>query len=47
VGTREALSRIYLTQPRRHGWREALRVLLTTREGAMASRTKAIGLVKA
>ena len=30
---REALSREHLAQPRQRGWREALRVLLVTREG--------------
>lgn len=39
---REALSRDHLAQPRRRGSREAMRVLLTTREGAMVSRTRAI-----
>lgn len=43
---REALSREHHAQPRRRGWREALRVLIATREGAMTSRTKAIGLLK-
>lgn len=43
---REALSREHLAQPRQRGWREALRVLMTTREGAVVSRTKAIGLLK-
>ncbi len=43
---REALSREHLAQPRQRGWREALRVLLVTREGAIASRTRAIGLLK-
>ncbi len=37
---REALSREHLAQPRQRGWREALRVLLVTREGAMVSRTR-------
>ena len=36
---REALAREHLAQPRQRGWREALRVLLVTREGAMVSRT--------
>ncbi len=44
---REALSREHLAQPRRRGWREALRVLMTTREGAVVSRTKAIGCSRA
>jgi len=43
---REALSREHLAQPRQRGWREALRVLLVTREGAIAARTRAIGLLK-
>lgn len=44
---REALSREYLAQSRQRGWREAMRVLLTTREGAMLARTKAIVHLKA
>src|SRR5882724_5479591 len=44
---REALSREHLAQPRQRGWREALRVLLASRHGAMVSRTKAIALLKA
>lgn len=43
---REALSREHHAQPRQRGWREALRVLVATREGAVTSRTKAIGLLK-
>jgi transposase len=43
---REALSRKHLAQPRRRGSREAIRVLLTTREGAIVARTKAIGQLK-
>lgn len=39
---REALSREHLAQPRRRGDREAMRVLLTTRHGAVVARTKAI-----
>lgn len=39
---REALSREHLAQPRQRGWREAMRVLLITREGAMLARTKAL-----
>jgi transposase len=39
---REALTRRHLAQPRRRGEREALRVLLTTRQGAVVSRTRAI-----
>lgn len=44
---REALSRKHLAQPRRRGEREAIRVLLATREGAVVARTKAIGQLKA
>jgi transposase len=44
---REALSREHLAQPRRRGDREALRVLLTTRQGAVVSRTRAICHLKA
>jgi transposase len=43
----EALSRKHLAQPRRRGDREALRVLLATRQGAIVARTKAIGQLKA
>jgi transposase len=43
---REALSRQHLAQPRRRGNREALRVLLTSREGAILARTQAIGQLK-
>lgn len=43
----EALARKHLAQPRRRGDREALRVLLATREGAILARTKAIGQLKA
>jgi transposase len=39
---REALSRKHLAQPRRRGEREAMRVLVTTRQGAMTARTRAI-----
>jgi transposase len=39
---REALARDHLTQPRRRGVREAIRVLLTTREGAVRSRSRAM-----
>jgi transposase len=39
---REVLGRTHLAQPRRRGEREAVRVLLTTREGAMQARTRAI-----
>ena len=44
---REALSREHLAQPRRRGDREAIRVLLTTRHGAVVARTKAICHLKA
>ncbi len=44
---REALGRDHLAQPRRRGEREAMRVLLRTRHGAMQARTKAICHVKA
>ena len=44
---REALSREHLAQPRRRGEREAIRVLLTTRHGAVVARTKAICHLKA
>ena len=39
---REALSRNHVTQPRRRGTREAIRVLLTTREGAVRARSRAL-----
>ena len=39
---REALAREHLAQPRRRGVREAIRVLLCTREGAVRSRTRAL-----
>jgi len=39
---REALGREHLAQPRRRGDREAIRVLVATREGAMLGRTRAI-----
>ncbi len=39
---REALSREHLAQPRRRGDREAIRVLVCTREGAVLTRTRAI-----
>lgn len=39
---REALSREHLAQPRRRGDREAIRVLICTREGGVLSRTRAI-----
>jgi len=44
---REALAREYLAQPRRRGSREAIRVLLATRDGAVVARTKAISQLKA
>jgi len=44
---REALARDHLAQPRRRGAREALRVLLTTREGLITARTRAICHLKA
>jgi transposase len=44
---REALSREHLAQPRRRGDREAIRVLLTTRHGAVVARTRAICHLKA
>ena len=44
---REALSREHLTEPRRRGEREAIRVLLATRRGAIEARTQAIALLKA
>jgi transposase len=44
---REALTRQHLAQPRRRGDREALRVLLASREGAILARTQAVGQLKA
>ncbi len=44
---REAMSRDHLAQPRRRGDREAIRVLLHTRESAMEARTKAICRLRA
>jgi hypothetical protein len=44
---REALTRQHLAQPRRRGDREAVRVLLVTRRGAMHARTRAINHLKA
>jgi transposase len=44
---REALSREHLAQPRARGDREAVRVLLITRRGAIRARTKAINHLKA
>jgi hypothetical protein len=43
----EALARKHLAQPRRRGDREAVRVLLVTRRGAMNARTRAINHLKA
>jgi transposase len=43
---REALTRQHLAQPRRRGDREALRVLLASREGAVLARTQALGQLK-
>lgn len=39
---REALARDRLAQPRRRGTREAIRVLLCTREGAVRARSRAV-----
>lgn len=44
---REALSREHLASPRARGDREAMRVLLSARHGAVIARTKAIGQLKA
>jgi transposase len=44
---REALAREHLAQPRRRGEREAIRVLVATRESAVRARTKAICHLKA
>src|SRR4051812_18807449 len=44
---REALAREHLAQPRARGDREAIRVLLITRRGAIRARTKAINHLKA
>ncbi|WP_373143232.1 IS110 family transposase [Mycobacterium marinum] len=44
---REALTREHLAAPRARGDREAMRVLLTAREGVITARTKAIGQLKA
>lgn len=43
----EALSRDHLAAPHSRGDREALRVLVSARQGAVVGRTKAIGLLKA
>ena len=44
---REALSREHLAQPRRRGSREALRVLLATREAAVRARTRSVSALHA
>lgn len=44
---REALSRRHLASPRARGEREAMRVLLAARQGAVVARTKAISQLKA
>lgn len=44
---REALSREHLAAPRARGDREAMRVLLSARQGAILGRTRAIGQLKA
>lgn len=44
---REALGREHLAQPRRRGSREALRVLLATRRGAVLARTRAVSALQA
>jgi len=44
---REALACDHLAQPRRRGRREAIRVLLAAREGAVRARTQAIAQLKA
>jgi transposase len=44
---REALVRDHLAQPRRRGSREAIRVLLATRAGAVEARRQAISQLKA
>jgi len=44
---REALARPHLAQPRRRGTREAIRVLLRTRSGAVRARSQAISHLKA
>lgn len=44
---REALTRDHLAAPRARGDREAMRVLLAARQGAIVARTKAIGQLKA
>ena len=44
---RKALARPHLAQPRRRGTREAIRVLLRTRSGAVRARSQAISHLKA
>jgi transposase len=44
---REALQRDHLAQPRRRGTREAIRVLLATRQGAVGARVQALSQLKA
>jgi transposase len=44
---REALTRDHLAGPRARGDREAMRVMLAARQGAVVARTKAIGQLKA
>lgn len=44
---REALARAHLAQPRQRGEREALRVLLRTRQGAVNARSRALCHLKA
>jgi len=44
---REALARDHLAQPRRRGDREAIRVLLCTREAAVRSRTRSVVALQA
>jgi transposase len=44
---REALTREHLAAPRARGDREAMRVMLAARQGAVVARTKAIGQLKA
>jgi transposase len=46
-GAISALAREHLAQPRRRGEREAVRVLLTTRHGAVRARARAICHLKA
>jgi hypothetical protein len=47
VAAKEALSAEHLIQPRLRGEREALRVLLATRHGAVLASTAAINQLKA